>query len=285
METTPTKAWEGVNKLAPMRMADLVRAGGGEAAAAPRQGGYVPPALRKAQQQQTAKKETGYSVVDSSTEYPELGAAAAAAAAAPKKAWGAKAPATVPPPALSANPFSALAEEASTTSKPAKKPAALNFKGAIEDRLRREEEERLTGMRPLDPMNPVGMSPEELEYYGWVVLELPPDDNEEARYAWYARYFAEKRRKAQGQQQEELTEEERLKREQEELIGYNAGQYTETIRQMRRRITGEEDASSVESPDTDSLFSDEEDEMAAAGAVATKKEDPGEYNAELYYDY
>ena len=63
----------------------------------------------------------------------------------------------------------------------------INFKQVIQDRIKREEAERL-GLQQDEPTDPQLMTREQLQRNGWAVLSRAPIENGPARTAWFAEY-------------------------------------------------------------------------------------------------
>lgn len=208
--SAPTsKACEGgaeIVKLAPMRMADLVKQPAPPPLSAMKKTGYVPPHLRKT----ASFPETPVSIASIDTtskdDFPTLGSTPKSTRSAPVSAsWtqirnrfhgaaaatGSETPPATPLTSVTAvtNPFAALDEDASTAATP---KTATSFKQIIKDRVKREEAER-RGMNQEEPTDPLYMTHEQLVRNGWAILSLPPLPSpytHQERAAWFANYAA-----------------------------------------------------------------------------------------------
>lgn len=162
------KACEGATvKLAPLRMAEMVKKppAAGASALAPgapipsKPAAYVPPSQRKAE---AAAKPTTIlsSDLDSQRLFPTLGGPRPAVAAAPAtpSAWG----------STTQNQFTALDDDASSTTSSV---AALNFKSMLHRRIEQDAERQRLGEIP-ETDDPLEMSNEKLTAEGWAVLNL-----------------------------------------------------------------------------------------------------------------
>ena len=93
-------------------------------------------------------------------------------------------PSTPATPALSTvNSFAALDEDSVTASTP--RSTTSNFKLVIEERIKREDAERMVALIEEVPTDPQLMTTEQLVKSGWAVLKLPPKDMA-GRRAWLA---------------------------------------------------------------------------------------------------
>lgn len=195
------KACEGV-ALAPMRMIDLAKGGTAApgtptaaSAAAGAKSTYVPPSMRirapappsrQLSFDDLASAELFPSLAPTPTGTPISGGWTMAqirsrlttAAPTPKSV----APAT---PALSTvNSFAALDEDSVPASTP--RSTVSNFKLVIEERIKREEAERMGALIEDEPTDPKLMTPAQLTKNGWAVLKLPPPFSAPAeRRAWF----------------------------------------------------------------------------------------------------
>lgn len=218
--STPKPCHGGAVTLAPIRMSDMVAGGNSTGMPLRSPGGYVPPSMRKTPSYSDTTPKTVASInSDSHQEFPTLGST-------PKSVMNTSAswtqirsrfhPETPPTPATPATPavatprapnqFAALDEDAATASS-TKGP--VNFKKVIEDRIKREEAERL-GLYEAEPTDPQKMTHEQLARNGWAALSLPPAEQGEARKAWFADFVARNAEKEVARKARE---------EMEELVG------------------------------------------------------------------
>jgi hypothetical protein len=84
-----------------------------------------------------------------------------------------------------------------------------NFKRVIEERIKREEAQRL-GLYEAEPTDPQKMTHEQLARNGWAVIPLPPSQHGDARKAWFADFRAR-------QAEQELVR--KAREEMDELMG------------------------------------------------------------------
>ncbi len=199
------KACEGVT-LAPMRMIDLAKGGTAPTPSTPTAAGaksaYVPPSMR-IRAPAPPSRQLSFDDLASAELFPSLGTPTGTpisggwtmAQIRSRLTAAAPTPKTVAPatPALSTvNSFAALDEEG-TGSQGAATPRSTvsNFKLVIEERIKREEAERMGALIEDEPTDPKLMTPAQLAKHGWAALKLPPPSNAPAeRRTWICEYNA-----------------------------------------------------------------------------------------------
>jgi hypothetical protein len=187
--------------LAPIRMADAATASAPKSflTRASAAGGYVPPSMRRTPSFPDTPKSVTSVNSSSHEEFPTLGGTPKSAVSG-SASWtqirtrfhpdttGAPAtPTPSTPGAASTNQFAALDTEPAPATPTSSASKVTNFKQVIEERIKREEAERL-GLYEAEPTDPQLMTREQLERNGWAVLSLPPTEQGAARKAWFAEF-------------------------------------------------------------------------------------------------
>ena len=212
----PAKLCNGT-VLAPIRMADAATASAQKSFLTRATGGYVPPSMRRTPSFPDTPKSVTSVNSASREEFPTLGSTPKPVISGtaswtqirtrfhPEPAATSTPPPSTPvpdTPTSSTNQFAALDDDSVATPK----SSSVNFKKVIEERIKREEAERL-GLYEAEPTDPQKMTREQLERNGWAVLSLPPAEHGEARKAWYAERSArEVEREAIRKAREEIEE-------------------------------------------------------------------------------